>query len=226
MSSKITHQPKILSNFFISLGVQPIETGLQQVTEELMNQEEIQLIYRAKSGDNEAFTILVEMHDARVMSVVRSILGPGFDAEEMYQEIFLKVHRKIHSFRFESEFSTWLHRITVNSAISRKRSVLKRRDRERAMDEDDKFYQSIPADAGENPENQQLRREVRDQIERALNRLPDRQRTVFVLKHNHGMKLKEIADMLQIGEGTAKAYLFRAIEKLHKALQPFYQAEI
>ena len=190
-----------------------------------MNPEENELILKTIEGDHAAFSRLVQMHDARVMGITRSILGPGFDAEEVYQDIFLKVHRSIGSFRFESEFTTWLHRIAVNVAISKKRSLTRRNLKERIVDDRDDFFDNAPGNPWDNPENLQLRQEILKQLEAALEQLPARQRTVFVMKHDHGMKLKEIARTLQIGEGTVKAYLFRAIEKLRVILEPYYRIE-
>ncbi|TKJ42184.1 hypothetical protein CEE37_00465 [candidate division LCP-89 bacterium B3_LCP] len=190
-----------------------------------MNEEEHQLIINARNGDDNAFSQLVAMHDSRIMSLVWSVLGRGFDADEVYQEIFLKVHRSLGSFRFESQFSTWLHRIAVNVAISHKRSLSRRQKREQLMDNSDDFFASAPANPEDNPENLQLRREVLEQIDRALDELPLRQRTVFVMKHDQGMKLKEIASVLKISEGAVKAYLFRALAKLRVILEPYYRTE-
>jgi len=189
-----------------------------------MDSQEIELITRARDGDQAAFALLVEKHDARVMSLARSILGPGFDAEEVYQEIFLKVYRSLPTFRFESDFSTWIHRIAVNTALTKRRSLQRRRQKEQIMDGEDDFFDSVPNNPMDNPENLQLRKEILQQIERALQEIPDRQRTVFVMKHDQGMKLKEIARALGIGEGTVKAYLFRAVENLRCALEPYYRA--
>jgi RNA polymerase sigma-70 factor (ECF subfamily) len=192
-----------------------------------MDLQEIELINRAREGDQPAFAQLVEKHDARVMSLARSILGPGCDAEEAYQEIFLKIYRSLPGFRFESDFSTWIHRIAVNTALTKRRSLTRRRQREQIMDPidgQDDFFDSVPHNPLDNPENQQLRSEIVAQIERALQTIPPRQRTVFVMKHDQGMKLKEIARTLGIGEGTVKAYLFRAIENLRSALEPYYRA--
>lgn len=187
-----------------------------------MDSQEIELISRARDGNQAAFAQLVEKHDARVMSLARSILGSGFDAEEAYQEIFLKVHRSLASFRFESDFSTWIHRIAVNTALTRKRSLQRRRKKEQIMDGEDDFFDSVPSNPVEDPENLQLRHEILQQIEKALEGIPARQRTVFVMKHDQGMKLREIAKALGIGEGTVKAYLFRAIENLRSVLEPYY----
>ncbi len=192
------------------------------VNQEFMNSEEIELITRAQDGDEAAFTRLVEQHDSRVMSIACSILGSGFDAEEVYQEIFLKVHRKISAFRFESEFTTWLHRLAVNAALSKKRSLNRRRNRETVMDYENDFFDSVSANPNDEPEKRQLRAEILSQIEAALTKLPERQRTVFVMKHDQGLKLKEIASTLGIAEGTVKAYLFRAIENLRRELEPYY----
>ena len=188
-----------------------------------MNSDEIELISRAREGDQAAFARLVERHDARVMSLARSILGAGFDAEEVYQEIFLKVYCSLPSFRFEADFSTWIHRIAVNTALTRRRSLARRRQKEQTMDSDDDFFQSAPANPWDNPDQRQLRGEIIEQIEKALQDIPPRQRTVFVMKHDQGMKLKEIARTLGIGEGTAKAYLFRAVENLRRTLAPYVQ---
>ncbi len=192
-----------------------------------MDSQEIELVSRAREGDQVAFAQLVEKHDARVMSLARSILGCGFDAEEAYQEIFLKIYRSLPSFRFESDFSTWIHRIAVNTALSKRRSLQRRRQKEQIMDplnSEDDFFDSVPNNPLDNPENQQLRSEILTQIERALEGIPARQRTVFVMKHDQGMKLKEIAKTLGIGEGTVKAYLFRAIENLRSVLEPYYRS--
>ena len=187
-----------------------------------MNSEEIELIKRAQGEDEAAFTRLVEMHDSRVMSLAQSILGFGFDAQEVYQEIFLKVHRKIGSFRFESEFTTWLHRIAVNVSISKKRSLSRRQKRETLMDTENDFFESVAANPHDDPEHRQLREEILSQIQQALEKLPERQRTVFVMKHDQGMKIREIAKTLGIAEGSVKAYLFRAIENLRSKLEPYY----
>ncbi len=188
-----------------------------------MDAEEIELIVRARQGDQAAFGRLVERHDVQVLSLARSILGEGCDAEEVYQEIFLKVYRSLGAFRFESEFSTWVHRIAVNTAISRRRSLVRRRQKEQVMDGEDDFFDAQPSNPWDDPEHRQLRSEIIQKIEEALEKIPNRQRTVFVMKHDQGMKLKEIARILGIGEGTVKAYLFRAVENLRTALAPYYQ---
>jgi len=188
-----------------------------------MSPDDIELVSRAQEGDEAAFERLLEQHDSRVMSLARSILGEGFDAEEVYQEIFLKVHRALPSFRFDADLSTWIHRIAVNTALSRKRSLNRRRNKELVMDDRDDFFESAPANPEDSPENRQLQAETRGQIERALQALPARQRAVFVMKHDQGMKLKEIARTLEIAEGTVKAYLFRAINSLRQTLEPYYR---
>ncbi|MCX6640376.1 MAG: RNA polymerase sigma factor [bacterium] len=191
-----------------------------------MNSEETQLILAAREGDDLAFARLVAMHDARVMSLARSIIGYGCDAEEVYQEIFLKVHRALPSFRFESEFSTWLHRVAVNVALSCRKSLARRKQKEQVMDGNDDFFTQTPAHPADNPENLKLREETLRLISQALEKLPDRQRTVFVMKHDQGMKLREIAKALGLAEGSVKAYMFRAIENLREILRPYYEGRL
>ena len=191
-----------------------------------MDSQEIELISRAREGDQMAFARLVEKHDVRVMSLTRSILGCSFDAEEAYQEIFLKIYRSLPTFRFESDFSTWIHRIAVNTALSKRRSLQRRRQKEQIMDplnSEDDFFDSVPHNPLDNPENQQLRSEILSQIERALEDIPARQRTVFVMKHDQGMKLKEIAKTLDCAVGTVMSRLHYARKRLQSLLREFHE---
>jgi RNA polymerase sigma-70 factor (ECF subfamily) len=94
--------------------------------------------------------------------------------------------------------------------------------KETIMDTKNDFFESVAANPHDDPEHRQLREEILAQIQQALEKLPERQRTVFVMKHDQGLKIREIAKMLGIAEGSVKAYLFRAIENLKSKLEPYY----
>ncbi|MDZ7271599.1 MAG: sigma-70 family RNA polymerase sigma factor, partial [candidate division KSB1 bacterium] len=86
-----------------------------------MDSDEVMLIRRAQQGDSQAFDQLVRRHDRQVLSLAYDLTGNIEDAKDIYQEVFLRTYRRIQSFRFESAFSTWLYRITLNCALSFRR---------------------------------------------------------------------------------------------------------
>ncbi len=176
-----------------------------------------QLILQAQSGDHTAFHKLVAMHDERIMILAYQMTKNEKDAEDLYQDVFLKAFKYINQFEFRSEFYTWLYRITVNTAYNyhRKRSKMHIVDPGPENDYDPLNWiateddDDIPGD------------EVRSAIKECLNILPKQQRTVFILKHLQRLKIKDISAIMGVSEGTVKKYLFRAMEKLRVALKEY-----
>ena len=188
-----------------------------------MNKEEELLIKRAQRGNLPAFDKLVRIYDAKVMKVIYDMTDNVEDAHDIYQEIFIKVFKSINKFRFESEFFAWLFRIVVNSCISfhRKKRNYQIDSLEEYMADDNKYWKIISENSTRNPEQQLLNAELNNEIQISLNKLVSKQRAVFILKHYHGYKLREIAAILDCAEGTVKNYLFRATNKLKKSLQSY-----
>jgi len=156
------------------------------------------------AGDSDAFEKLYEQHHRRVYSLCLRMLGGVQQAEDLTQEVFLQVFRKIGSFRGDSAFTTWLHRLTVNQVLMhfRKRGV----KLEHTSEEGD--FSSVV----ETPLQSTRRISMVDRIalERAISELPPGYRTVFVLHDVEGFTHDEIARLLGIAEGTSKAQLFKA----------------
>jgi len=188
-----------------------------------MNKEEELLIKRAQRGNLPAFDKLVQLYDAKVMKVIYDMTNNVEDAHDIYQEIFIKVFKSINKFRFESEFFTWLFRIAVNTCISfhRKKTNFQSDSLEEYITDDNKYWQIVSENRTRNPEQQLLNAELNNEIQIGLNKLASKQRVVFILKHYHGYKLREIAAILECAEGTVKNYLFRATTKLKKSLQSY-----
>ena len=186
-----------------------------------MSGEELELIKKAQLGDNEAFDRLVAMHDQQVLQMIQSIVGNLHDAYDVYQETFIRAYKKLPTFRFESELSTWLNRIAINLSINwRKRqrvrqffSIEGRKEQQAGWEGS---HQNL---VQKSEESNVIRKELMMRINRNMNRLPEQQRTVFILKHIHGLKIKEISEMMNCADGTVKNHLFRATQKLQKALQ-------
>jgi RNA polymerase sigma-70 factor (ECF subfamily) len=191
-----------------------------------MEEREIRLIRRAQEGDGTAFEALVQMHDRQVLKLAMHMLNNLDDAQDVYQEIFIAVFRKLSSFRFESEFSTWLYRIVINQCINYR----KWRSRRRFLSFDSQSESNGAqlahpvAEQNSNPEKEVLDRELNQEISLAMASLSEKQRAVFVLRHFHGQKLQDIAMTLGCAEGTVKNYLFRATQHMQEKLRAYRQA--
>jgi RNA polymerase sigma-70 factor (ECF subfamily) len=181
------------------------------------------LVRDAQRGDRAAFEELVRHYDQAVLRLAMHLTGSDHEAQDIYQEAFLKAYRSIGSFRFECSFYTWIYRIVTNLCLDhlRKRQVRKE-DAAVATDSQGQVYdmldQVADARAGANPEHDLMSRELGNRIGSALGKLSPRERMVFELKHFHGLKLRTVGEILNTTEDTAKNTLFRATQKLRGAL--------
>jgi len=160
----------------------------------------------AAAGDARAFERLYRAHLPRVHGLVRRMTA-GRDAEELTQDVFVRVWQKLSSFRGESAFGTWLHRLAANVVIERFRTDATRRQRHV---DGDGIFETLPA--------KQRTGDLAMDLDVALARLPDGAREIFVLHDVEGYKHHEIADLLGISVGTSKAQLHRARMMLRKHL--------
>jgi RNA polymerase sigma-70 factor (ECF subfamily) len=181
------------------------------------------LVREAQRGNRAAFEELVRHYDQQVLRLAMHLTGSDTEAQDIYQEAFLKAYKSIGNFRFECSFYTWIYRIVTNLCLDhlRKRTVRKE-DAPVATDSSGESYDVLDrvpdARSGANPERDLMRRELGGQISRALQRLTPRERMVFELKHYHGLKLRTVGEVLNTTEETAKNTLFRATQKLRGAL--------
>ena len=164
-------------------------------------------VARAAAGDVRAFEELYRAHLPRVHSLVRRMTG-GRDADEATQDVFVRLWHKLGSFRGESAFTTWLHRLAVNVVIERFRSETLRRQRLRDGED---IFAVLPAPARSD--------DLSMDFETAMLKLPDGAREIFVLHDVEGYKHAEIAALLGISAGTSKAQLHRARMMLRKHLR-------
>lgn len=153
----------------------------------------------AAAGDSRAFEGLYRRHAGRIHALARRMLSPE-EADDATQDVFIRAWQKLHSFRGESAFSTWLHKIAVNVCLGRRQQLGLARQRLHA---DDSPLEYVPhQDRGEGLERMDL--------ERALEQLPDGARQVFVLHDVEGYRHEEIAEMMGTVAGTSKSQLHRA----------------
>jgi RNA polymerase sigma-70 factor (ECF subfamily) len=181
------------------------------------------LVREAQRGNRAAFEELVRHYDQAVLRLALHLTGSDSDAQDVYQDAFLKAYKSIGNFRFECSFYTWIYRIVTNLCLDqlRKRQVRKE-DAPVATDSEGEQYDvlsQVPdGRAGANPERDLMRRELGGRINRALEKLTPRERMVFELKHYQGLKLRTVGEILNTTEETAKNTLFRATQKLRGAL--------
>jgi RNA polymerase sigma-70 factor (ECF subfamily) len=173
-----------------------------------------QLVARAQNGDQQAFAELVRRHSALVFRLALSILGREFipEAEDVAQEVFLKVHHALELFRGEAEFGSWIYRITFNQAVN-----LKARVRFRKPHTDETvLYRTVTPEPGP---HRQAELAQRDQaLAECIRTLPDVYQSALRLYYWLGAGVAEVALLLAVPENTAKSYLHRARQLLHGML--------
>jgi len=188
-----------------------------------MDSEEILLVQRSQKGDPAAFSDLLARHDRQVLKLAQSMLGHTQDAQDVFQESCLRAYLHLRSFRFESEFRTWLLRITINQCRSRLRQNRFRRWLSIDSVEESEGGRLMALPSREiAPDEAAHRHQFWEQLQAALDKLPMSQRAAFTLKHLQGCSILEVAQVLDCAQGTAKIHLFRAVQKLKKELEPFY----
>jgi RNA polymerase sigma-70 factor (ECF subfamily) len=185
--------------------------------------DDTNLIREAQKGNHRAFEELIRQYDQSVLRLALHLTGSPDDAQDIYQEAFLKAYKSVGNFRFECSFYTWLYRIVTNLCLDHLRKKQVRKEDSAVVNDPDgeefSLLDQVSDDrAAHNPEHDLLRRELGKKIGSALTRLTARERMVFELKHYQGLKLRTIGEMLNTTEETAKNTLFRATQKLRVAL--------
>jgi RNA polymerase sigma-70 factor, ECF subfamily len=189
---------------------------------ELADLPEPEVIRRAQLGDTAAFEWIYRIHSGRIYAVCSHMLGNWTEAEDLTQEVFLTVLRKIRSFRGKSAFSTWLHRIAVNLALMR---IRKKTRLEISLEESNEL------DSGRNVLREELASSDlrmagsldRVHLQRGMDQLPPRHKLVIELHDIQGYQHKEIAQIMDCSIGNSKAQLHRARRKLREILQKSLQ---
>ncbi|MGE5350523.1 MAG: RNA polymerase sigma factor [Acidobacteriota bacterium] len=193
-----------------------------------MNQEENLLIKEAQNGNMQAFETLVARYDRHVLSIAQQYRHSREDAKDIYQEVFLRVYRSLKNFEFNSSFSTWLFRITVNVCLTYKARNKKMQfasiDQGFEADDDSSDLRlSDTLEGGPSADQELMDEEIKRNVNGALESLPPQQRMVFTLKHLQELKISEIAKIMNCGEGTVKKYLFTATRKMRDKLKDFIE---
>lgn len=185
--------------------------------------DEAGLVERARTGDEDAIRTLVQHHNRRLYRVTRAVLGDDIEAEDAVQEAYLRAFTRLDGFRGDAAFGTWLTRIALNEALQRLRG------RRRALPAREETAAANMAPGAEiiafpgpgpvpDPESAAARRQLRELIEAAVERLPAPMRLVFILRDIEEMSIAETAAQLGLKEATVKTRLHRARKLLRGTL--------
>jgi RNA polymerase sigma-70 factor (ECF subfamily) len=164
-------------------------------------------VARASRGDVEAFRQLVEEHSSFIYCMAHRMLG-GEHAQDASQEVWVRVWRYIKTFRGECAFSTWLHRIALNTCLTFRQRESRRHEHEYSSQEELPYLPESP-DREADPEAAALSAERRDEIHAALRQVRPEHRAALVLRHMEGLSYAEIAEVLEVPDGTAKGWVSR-----------------
>jgi len=186
-----------------------------------MDASDDQDVTLARAGDDTAFRRLVERHSRAVFQLAFRMTGSEPDAEDVVQDTFLKAYRELKRFESRSSFGTWLHRIAVNCSYD----LLRKRPRQQAEALDAEGEDGGPVvvlEAAEvnRPDRLAYSEEVQRRIRMAMNQLSPAERSAFVLRHLEGRSIEEIGSVLGLQVSATKHSIFRAVQKMRRALTP------
>lgn len=172
------------------------------------------LIDKFLEGDESAFGMLINKYKRKIYLTAYRLLGNHEDASDITQEVIIKMYNELKNFRRESSIYTWLYRITTNLSLNE----LKKKKIRNFFDFED-VDEWLFKDEKQSPELSYRENELSNKIQEAINKLPEKQRTVFTLRYYDGLSYEEISEILGTSVGALKANYFHAINKLQKELK-------
>jgi RNA polymerase sigma-70 factor, ECF subfamily len=185
-----------------------------------MAENDHSIVRAVLAGDKDAYGALVARHSQIVFRVAYRITGDEADADEVVQETFLRGYQRLDGFESRSEFSTWIYRIAVNTALNMVNKKKLDTPYQIAEDPDPEQHQVQVADHSAGPERTLLSREIEALQATAMKSLTATERTAFILRHMEDRSTTEIATALNIAPNAAKQAVFRAVQKLRRSLAP------
>jgi RNA polymerase sigma-70 factor (ECF subfamily) len=199
--------------------------NLCAVVQAAVRMDEPELIRAAQQGDQRAFEQLVRLYDQSVLRLATNLLHSAEDANDIYQEAFLRVYKNLHTFRFDCSFHTWLYRIVSNLCLDALRKRRVRREESSVVETSEGVLDRMDSveepRADSDPERSLESKQVREKIQEVLGGLTPRERAVFEMRHYQGMRLRTIGEVMGTSEEAAKNCLFRATQKMRAALGDF-----
>ncbi|MFZ5638417.1 MAG: RNA polymerase sigma factor RpoE [Pseudomonadota bacterium] len=191
------------------------------MAETMTENVDLELVRRVQRGDSAAFDLLVRKYQHRVVALIGRYVHDWSEAQDVAQETFLRAYRALGNFRGDAQFSTWLHRIAVNTAKNHL-VAHKRRPPGEDIDIDDaeNFESALRLRDNDTPERELMRQEMEQTVMRAVEALPEELRTAITLREVEGLSYEEIAQQMQCPIGTVRSRIFRARDAIDAQLRP------
>lgn len=186
-----------------------------------MNAGDEELVDLARKGDRRAFEELVERHKKKAYHIAFDFARDREAAKDLSQDAFLKAFTNLKYFDGRSSFYTWFYRILVNVCLDHRRSKQRRSTEEFDETVESRMDASHQPAQPIAPEQQVIAVQMSEKVSVALEALPAKQRTAFILKNHQGLSIREIAAMMDTAEGTVKVHLHRAVMSLRQSLAEF-----
>jgi RNA polymerase sigma-70 factor, ECF subfamily len=179
----------------------------------------------ACKGNQYAYRILVERHSHALFRLAFRMTGNEQDAEDLVQDTFIRAYRQLHRFDSRASFSTWLYRICANRALDLLRAKKVRKEYQPTQsDEEGPGWLETVAAHDPSPERLAHSRQLADLLPAALENLTELERAAFVLRHYEGFDIHQVSEALGVKASAAKQSIFRAVQKLRRALRPAWEA--
>jgi len=181
-----------------------------------------EVIKRVLSGERDQYRILVERYQDMIFRTCIGFVHQKEDADDLSQEVFIQVYQSLSGFKGESSFSTWIYRFAVNASLNKLRKssrnfILQRLDNLISPERELKLMLPV----NEDPETLLINEEHRNRVRRAVDSLPENQRTAIVLSKYDDLSQKQIAEIMNISEGAVEALIQRGKANLRKKLSPY-----
>ncbi len=184
------------------------------------NLRSVELMMRAKCGDQAAFCELVKIHQNAVIGTVAKILGNASEAEDIAQQVFLRLWKSAPRYEVKAKFTTFLFTIVRNLVFNETRR--KQRRKEHSLEEQEQnSFTEIADQHSQLPDEEILKVELRAQVDSAINALPEKQRMAVILRRYEDMPYEQIAEVLEISVPAVKSQLFRARTALRELLSDY-----
>jgi RNA polymerase sigma-70 factor (ECF subfamily) len=193
---------------------------LMNVSPSVMPGDE-ELVKLARGGDSNAFEVLAERHQQKAYHIAFGFARDREEAKDLSQDAFLKAFMNLKNFDGRSSFYTWFYRILVNVCLDHKRRRSSRTNEEFNESVENQVEPSHPSALAATPDKVVMASQLSNKVGVALEALPAKQRTAFILKNQQGLSIKEIAEVMDTAEGTVKVHLHRAVKALRETLAEF-----
>jgi RNA polymerase sigma-70 factor, ECF subfamily len=185
-----------------------------------MEQSDATAVAQVRAGNPDAFCVLVEAHSRNLFRLAFRMTGNEPDAEDIVQETFFRAYRQIGKFDGRASFSTWLYRIASNCSLDLIRARKRRQEQQEPAENEGQEMAASVAAEDPTPERLAFSTELKELLAPALEQLSPMERTAFVLRHYEGLSTEDIGRALGVHAGAAKHSVFRAVQKLRRALEP------